>query len=417
MKEAAVGTAMFMNHSTNVPEDVFGTIIETTLEKKKAVLTSGAEAEIYHLDYLVEVEDSNERAVKTWQMISNGTKLGASVTVLVLDKSPNPKRNKGIVIEEVSYLETSIVGIPCNRQSWVSSAKKSLELAEKRAAKNEPADETPLDTNNEEIEKAMSTKPEVKNAAIVAPETSEKSEKSKLFSRSLAAHAVYKTVVEQIAAKEENIQIPRVVKGMFNEILAQEPRLWELFDILNEVRWCLMSQKNHLEYLGQTDFTEILAAWDEALTEFHAAAIVSFKYWGDFNEESEMVSNSLEIEKTFESLAEVYEKSSDENVQSQVRETGEKLLELAKSIGIIAARDSEPEEVQIPEPTAEQIEKSTVFAELKLRAEQAETALAETQKALEKSEQNYEIAKAGLEVANEAMQKMLRQPLVAAQKV
>ncbi len=33
--------------------------------------------------------------------------------VLVRDKSPNPKRSKGIIIEEVEYIETSIVGVPC----------------------------------------------------------------------------------------------------------------------------------------------------------------------------------------------------------------------------------------------------------------------------------------------------------------
>ncbi|MBK8811950.1 MAG: hypothetical protein IPN69_14635 [Acidobacteria bacterium] len=96
MKSSAVGTVMFMNHSTNVPEDVFGTVAEATVEKKTADLVGGGSGEVYCLEYLVEVQTDNERAVKTWQMIGSGTKLGASVTVLVRDKSPNPKRNKGI---------------------------------------------------------------------------------------------------------------------------------------------------------------------------------------------------------------------------------------------------------------------------------------------------------------------------------
>ncbi len=35
MKSAAVGTVMFMNHSTNVPEDVFGTVAEVFVVELK----------------------------------------------------------------------------------------------------------------------------------------------------------------------------------------------------------------------------------------------------------------------------------------------------------------------------------------------------------------------------------------------
>lgn len=433
MKSAALGTVMFMNHSTNVPEDVFGTVIEATLEKKKVELTGGGEGELYCLDYLVEVQDDNERAVKTWQMIEKGTKLGASVTVLVRDKSPNPKRNKGIVIEDVESLETSIVGIPCNRQSWVNSAKKALELAERRAAKNQPAEaeDIPPENENGETEKTMS-KPEVKTAAgLVAPNSGkqiavvgDELETRKFFARTLSAIEVAKTVREQIEAKGENIEIPQVVpKGMFNEILAQEQSLWDLIDILYEVKWTLMSQKWNLEYLGQTDFSEILAAWSEALDEFKEAAIVSFKFWGDFGDADELVSNALKIEKTLTGLAEVYEKFPAEDSRTTVREMGTKLLEIAKQIGVVMVeKDSEalenpetPEgELQIPQPADEAIENSAKFVELKQLAVKAETEKAELQKKLDEAEENLEIAKAGLKAANAVIGANLRRPLAVA---
>ncbi len=395
MEAQAVGTVMFMNHSTNVPEDVFGAIVEAELKEEPVELPLGS-AKVFVLHYLVEVEESNERAVKCWQMIESGKKLGASVTVLVKDSKPNPKRKNGIIIEDVYYLETSLVGIPCNQLSWVYSASKALELAGKRAAKNAiaEAENAPLDNNNGET--AMSI--ETNKTAVAAGEIP--GEAGQYFARTIAAIAVYKTIGEQIAAKAENIQIPEVVaKGMFNDILAQEPKLWELFDILCEVKWNLMSQKRNLEYLGQTDFSAILAAWDEALDEFKAAAVVSFKYWGDFDADSMLVFYSLDLQKSFESLAEVYEKSSDENVRSQVRETGEKLLELAKQIGIVktAETDSEPAAIQIPDATDEQIEKSQKFIEL--------------QKLLDEMTENYETAKAGLKVAGKLMDTQLRQPL------
>ncbi len=165
MKSAAVGTVMFMNHSTNVPEDVFGTVAEATVEKKTADLVGGSSGEVCCLEYLVEVQTDNERAVKTWQMIGSGTKLGASVTVLVRDKSPNPKRSKGIIIEEVEYIETSIVGVPCNRQSWVSSAQKALRLAEKRASRATAESET----EEEEVMSKENAGPEPRKLSLAFP--------------------------------------------------------------------------------------------------------------------------------------------------------------------------------------------------------------------------------------------------------
>ncbi len=78
MKSSAVGTVMFMNHSTNVPEDVFGTVAEATVEKKTADLVGGGSGDVYCLEYLVEVQTDNERAVKTWQMLEDAATQSAT---------------------------------------------------------------------------------------------------------------------------------------------------------------------------------------------------------------------------------------------------------------------------------------------------------------------------------------------------
>ncbi len=404
MKEAAIGTVMFMNHSTNVPEDVFGSVIETDLGKKQAALVGGGDGELLCLDYLVEVEESNERAVKCWQMIESGKKLGASVTVLVRDKKANPKRNKGIIIDDVEYLETSIVGIPCNRQSWVNSAQKSLELAEKRAAKQiadgplENEGETEMLT--ETIETAQSTE------IIETVEESTNIETPKFFQRTLAAIAKIKDLQTKIAAGETVEAEGISVKGMFNDIL-EHPRFWELCDVLCEVKWALSWEKSRLASAGQTDYSEILGKWTTSLDEFKAAQIKSFKFWENFDEDNEMLSNALEIEKSLNNLLEV--QSSDDEVQKTLHETGEKIFELAKKLNLV--KDSESAVTELI-PTDEEIQKSTVYQDLKTNSDQE---IADLQKKLEETETSYEAAKAGLKAANEALANNLRQPLVTAQ--
>lgn len=120
MENAAPGTTMFLNHSYNIPEDVFGSVEEASLQKQ----SSGGTAKTV-LVYKGVVEDGNERAVKTHDMMVKGkTKLGASVSVLITDRSFNQSGNR--IIDDVRYLECSIVGIPCNQDSWVTRASKAL---------------------------------------------------------------------------------------------------------------------------------------------------------------------------------------------------------------------------------------------------------------------------------------------------
>lgn len=130
MKETAVGKTMFLNHSTNVPEDVFGCIESAILVQRSVQIQTVGAAESFAnipvicLEYDVIIEESNPRAVKTWEIINNGkTTLGASVTIAVVDKTRLPDGRQRL--EDVYHLETSIVGVPCNQTSWVDYVTKS----------------------------------------------------------------------------------------------------------------------------------------------------------------------------------------------------------------------------------------------------------------------------------------------------
>lgn len=106
---------IFLNHSYELPEDLFGSV-------ESASLTS--EGDVMKLNFVILV-DENERAIKTYDAIERGRKLGISIGGLVLNWSEN-KDDHSWIIEDIMLLEASIVGIPANQQSWVDQAVKSI---------------------------------------------------------------------------------------------------------------------------------------------------------------------------------------------------------------------------------------------------------------------------------------------------
>lgn len=149
MKNAAVGTTIFLNHDATVPESVFGSVEKAELVARKFTVTDGGKqktVEFICLEYDVLVEETHDRAIKVWEMINAGTtKLGASITIAIIAKSPMSGGRR--LIDEVIYLETSIVGIPCNQTAWVEYAKyvknfSWIQQARKALTKMAPA--TPL---------------------------------------------------------------------------------------------------------------------------------------------------------------------------------------------------------------------------------------------------------------------------------
>lgn len=107
---------IFLNHSYDVPEDVFGTVEDVTVQKR---------GEYFDLDFDIVLNDVNPRAMQTWEAIQKGTKLGTSIGAKILDGWQD-KSSGGYIFDDVALLEASIVGIPANPRSWVEYAVKSL---------------------------------------------------------------------------------------------------------------------------------------------------------------------------------------------------------------------------------------------------------------------------------------------------
>lgn len=130
MESAAPGTTMFLNHQYSVPEDVFGSVEKATLVKREIAFQGGEKRQVLCLDYDGIVEESNERALKTHDMMmAERVRLGGSISVLITEKSNTKDGRRRI--EDVYYLECSVVGIPCNPTAWVQSASKALDLSSK----------------------------------------------------------------------------------------------------------------------------------------------------------------------------------------------------------------------------------------------------------------------------------------------
>lgn len=119
---------IFLNHSYEVPEDVAGSV-ERAHMKTRGVDANGNPN--YDLDMDILVNDANPRAVKAFEAIERGTKLGLSIGALIPDGGARKEKGGAFLIDHVELLETSLVGIPANPRSWVEYAAKSLRGIEK----------------------------------------------------------------------------------------------------------------------------------------------------------------------------------------------------------------------------------------------------------------------------------------------
>lgn len=121
MRAAAVGTTVFLNHEYTVPEDVYGKVASAEIITRSALdPLSNQTRNITFLDMSFDPvgEEENPRAVQVTKMLRKSQlRLGVSVTVLVL--AYKDRDDGGRTITKVYYLETSIVGIPCNQTAWV----------------------------------------------------------------------------------------------------------------------------------------------------------------------------------------------------------------------------------------------------------------------------------------------------------
>lgn len=140
MKAAAPGTSVFLNHSYRLPDDLFGTVVKAELVNKTLTNPINNERQEYLcLVYQVAPvsREENPKGFQVYQMLAKGKrKLGASVTVLILEKNEKPDGKRSI--KQVFYIETSMVGVPCNQLSWAQYAFAALH-PDKGQKSNQPA--------------------------------------------------------------------------------------------------------------------------------------------------------------------------------------------------------------------------------------------------------------------------------------
>lgn len=136
---------IFLNHSYDVPEDVFGSVEKATAIQRGM---DGDGNPNWDLVMDILVDEDNPRAVRSYNSIQKGTKLGLSIGAMIPEGGAERHKETGaLTINHVHLLETSVVSIPANPRSWISNAVKAL----KKAALEVKSDD------NDEDEEACNT--------------------------------------------------------------------------------------------------------------------------------------------------------------------------------------------------------------------------------------------------------------------
>jgi hypothetical protein len=426
MKSGFIGKTAFMNHRTNVPDDVFGSVVETDLIKQDGM-------QLFVVKFVVEQE--NEPAMKTWRMLNAGrVQLGTSVTVLVRSAKPNPNRKGGLIIDDIEPIEISIVGVPCNRES------KTMTATATKALKLDNSDEELMETPNTDETKqaaAPAIAPEAPEAAEVADTPAEPSAESapaapaaeatvsedqpaveevteppsettaesKFFQRALATMAAVKAAID---ANDRTALKDVSVKGMFADRV-DHPTFYDLLDVLCDCYYTLYYRAWNIKYDGGDDFSEVLAEYATCLEEFKAAALDSFEFWHASADSESKSLTAIEAEtfrKSVEQVASLIEAQPE--TAEQLRAIGEDILAVAQKAGI-------PFNAQ-PAGEVVDITKTKEFSEMATRAQQAEADAEQLKKELAQVQDDLEVTKAGLKVAVEALDDYARQPLQARPK-
>jgi hypothetical protein len=240
MESAAPGTTMFLNHDYIVPESVFGAVEKADLVRREVELQGGEKCKILCLDYDGVVEETNERAVKTHEMMmGDRVKLGGSVSVLITEKS-NMKDGRRR-IEDVYYLECSVVGIPCNPTAWVQSASKALNGQASKSDHSDGAVDLEAGLASALVEEPATEKT---NAAPQGETMKARFKDARTAIQNRLSASVVKSCENcKGTGKTVSKTIESdclVCKGRFNELLQQcESSIYHLTDILTYALWDL----------------------------------------------------------------------------------------------------------------------------------------------------------------------------------
>lgn len=127
MAVSADGMTIFMNHSYNIPGDVFGAVEKCHVSKSDEKDAKTGEP-IYLLRMGIGVAETNPDAVSTWRLINEDkVKLGLSIGAMVPDGGATfDQKDKSYIIDDVDLVETSVIGIPANPRAWIDYAVKAL---------------------------------------------------------------------------------------------------------------------------------------------------------------------------------------------------------------------------------------------------------------------------------------------------
>jgi len=123
----AKGMTIFLNHEYKVPEDIFGKTVNAVAQKSG--MDPKTAKDVWDLDLDTEVNESNPRAIETWEAIQGGITVGVSIGAMIRDwefRDAKKQWEGGLLIKDVELLEASMVGIPANPRSWVKQAARSI---------------------------------------------------------------------------------------------------------------------------------------------------------------------------------------------------------------------------------------------------------------------------------------------------
>jgi phage head maturation protease len=270
MRDAAPGTTIFLNHEKKVPYDVLGAVEKADLREEGGVI---------HLDYTILADLTTDQAQKTYAQIEKGiVKLGASVTVAVLDKQKQAS-GPGDVIDDIYYLECSVVGIPANPKCFVQYARKALDTS--------PTDTT--DQDSTVVDAPPSGAPTEKHHSLTTTKTGAVGGgEARTSVPSPSAALVEKLKAEEIKPGTNPTTIYQKGKllelglaylkscGLFNEEQARrKPSPYELFDIFTTVRYRLWRLRQANLSAGVVDDFDYRTALEETIVEYGNALLES----------------------------------------------------------------------------------------------------------------------------------------------
>ena len=158
LKMQTAGMTVWLNHDYEVPESIFGTIVESRIvPATDAGIPGGLEAQgqVYDLIIKTLVAPDNPRAINTWQHIQNGRRLAQSIGGAIIDYDfldPDELWWGGLEINGMDLWEISVVGVPANQRAYVEgksvqpvafglrkSLNKPYDLATRRSMKKDAA--------------------------------------------------------------------------------------------------------------------------------------------------------------------------------------------------------------------------------------------------------------------------------------